>query len=107
MSRGVPLPRLGSPKDLVLRGLLQREWVARATEVGLLARLVSAAAGVEKNNLDVALELYFQEITHRRYTPEGGTLAQETMKRLQVLGQDTADELQERLKRVAALNSTG
>lgn len=92
MSRGVTVPPRGSPRDLVLRELLNRERAERAAEISLLVRLVGAVAGLDGKRLDKAIETYVRQLTHDVYRdpPDDGRLSPE-------------DEA--RIARVSALNS--
>lgn len=107
MSRGLELPRRGSPRDLVLRELLGREQAARASETGLIVRLLSAQVGVPRERVDVALELHIRELTQARYAPGGEAMSAALLEKAKnsATGTETADEMRERLRRVAALNS--
>lgn len=61
------MPPRGSPRDLVLRELLEREQVTRVSEMGMLVRLIGLAAGVDVKNLDKAMDAYVDTLTHARY----------------------------------------
>lgn len=106
MSRGVALPRRGSPKDRVLQELLSREQIARASELGLTARFLSLVAGVDQARVDAALELHFHELTQLRYSSLGPRLKEQALSKLSASKSESPEELKERLRRVAALNST-
>lgn len=106
MSRGVDLPRRGSPKDKVLQELLSREQIVRASELGLTTRFLAMLAGVDKRRVDAALELHFHELTQMRYSALGPSLTQRTLDKIHTKDGESAEELKARLQRVAALNST-
>lgn len=105
MSRGVALPRRGSPGDLVLRELMLREYTTKVAETGLLARVIGFGAGLPMANLNAALELYHNELTHARYTPQGAELNKKILSSI-AKPTETRDDMRERLKRIAALDSS-
>lgn len=102
LSRGLQLPRRGSPGDLVLRGLLERERSLKISEMSLMVRFMGLVAGVERKNVDAALELYLQEITHMKYGPDGAALTRKILDGLK----HTSDDLKARVDAVAALSYT-
>lgn len=103
LSRGLDLPHRGSAKDMVLRELLTREQAAKAAEVSLMVRFIGLLAGVERKNVDVALQLYFNELTHTKYGPSGTELTQALIASLKKPPEDDPD-VKKRVAAVAALS---